>query len=157
MADRPVCGAEKDDSTPCQSPFIGDDGLCDAHRPGGREVMHERARRGGISRALQNGPPGLEAEELPPLESHGDAKRWLEVVGRAVCTGRLGDKETNAAIRAVSEWGRAHEGELTAYVVEDLATEVKRLKEELDVITKLIVASRGVVHRAPTRKLEVCE
>lgn len=94
--------------------------------------MVRRARRGAYARNNNSGPSGLDARELPPLESHGDAKLWLERIGRAVSTGRLGDKEANAAIRAVSEWVRAHEGELTAYVVDDLADEVARLKEELD-------------------------
>jgi hypothetical protein len=131
VAQRETCKATRDDGEPCRSPFVGEDGYCDAHRPGGREVVRERARRGGYARG-QQGPPGLEAEELPALEDHRDAKLWLERIGRAVCTGRLGDSQANAAIRAVSEWVRAHEGELTAYVVEDLADEVRRLKEELD-------------------------
>jgi len=92
--------------------------------------MVRRARKGGYARG-ESGPPGLSPEDLPPLETHRDAKMWLEVVGRAVATGRLSDRSGQAVIRAVSEWVKAHEGELTAHVVDDLQEEVKRLKDEL--------------------------
>jgi len=92
--------------------------------------MVRRARKGGYARG-ESGPPGLDPEDLPPLETHRDAKAWLETAGRAVATGRLSEKAGNVVVRAVSEWVKAHEGELTAHVVDDLQEEVKRLKDEL--------------------------
>lgn len=47
-------------------------------------------------------------------------------------TGRISDKVAHAATRAVREWVRTHEGELTALVVEDLQEEVERLRAELE-------------------------
>ena len=73
----------------------------------------------------------MTAEELPPLKDHGDAKIWLERISRAVATGQLTDRSASAAIRGVSEWIKAHEGQLTAHVVDDLQGEVDRLKNEL--------------------------
>lgn len=105
------------------------DGYCAAHRPGGQERMRELAKRAVRARQLQT--EGLAPAELPPLEDHADAKLWLERLGRAVATGRLGERAAQASIRAVSEWVKAHEGELTAHVVDDVEAELERLKAEL--------------------------
>lgn len=118
---------------PCGSPVVGEDGWCPAHRPGGRERLREIGAEGG--RAAHEGgstPTGLDADALPPLAAHGDAKTWLEAIGRAVATGQLGERAAQAAIRAVSEWVKAHEGELTAVVVEELQQEVSRLQERAE-------------------------
>lgn len=128
---RRTCGGTNADGAPCKSPVVGPGGYCPAHRPGGQEEMRRRARRGAEVANAERTPPGLEPDELPPLESHADAKRWLETVGRAVATGRLTDRAGQAVIRAVSEWVKAHEGELTALVVDELQEEVERLQREL--------------------------
>jgi hypothetical protein len=93
--------------------------------------MVERGRKGGEGTRRAWSRKGLSPEDLPPLKSHADAKLWLERIGRAVATDELSDRQGQAVIRAVSEWVKAHEGELTAEVVGDLRKEVERLKREL--------------------------
>ncbi len=45
--------------------------------------------------------------EPPELRTHEDAQNWLETIGRAVATGRLSDRQAQAAIRTVAEWVKA--------------------------------------------------
>ena len=60
-----------------------------------------------------------------------DAQDWLETIGRAVATGRLSDRQAQAAIRAVSEWVRTAGERATAEVVDELRAEVDRVKREM--------------------------
>lgn len=129
------CQATKDDGTPCEAPETLVDpetGLCPSHDPENREKVRENARKGGEAAARRLEGKGLSPDELDPLEDHADAKRALDQVRRAVLTGRISDKVAHAATRAVSEWVKAHEGELTARVVDDLEEEVERLQSELE-------------------------
>ena len=66
---------------------------------------------------------GIDPDELGPLETLADARRWLEVIGRAVVSGQVSDRAARAALRAVSEWMRTKGDELKA--------DVDRLKAEL--------------------------
>lgn len=133
------CSGTNESGEPCGVPpsFVGEDGFCPAHREGGREKMKELAQRGAQASKANREPSGLDPEELGPLEGHADAKKRLDLICRAVLTGRISDRRAQAAIRAVSEWVKAHEGELTALVVEDLQEEVERLQTELDGRPKL--------------------
>ena len=93
--------------------------------------MAERGRKGGLATKRRNTSPGLEPDELPELRTHEDAQNWLETIGRAVATGRLSDRQAQAAIRAVSEWVRAEGERQTSEVVNELRAEVDRVKGEL--------------------------
>ena len=100
--------------------------------------MAERGRKGGQATKKKLSSPGLEADELPPLKTHEDAQAWLETIGRAVATGRLSDRQAQAAIRAVSEWVKAEGERATAEVVDELRAEVERVRA--DVASKSIKA-----------------
>ncbi len=69
------CKGLKADGTACGAlPHLLDgDGLCPAHRPGGRETMAERGRKGGLPTKRRMASPGLDPEELPELRTHVDA------------------------------------------------------------------------------------
>lgn len=131
MADRPRCGAEKEDGSRCASTILVDGDRCLAHsEQGGSERMAEHGRRGGLARSFsRNGPPGLEAYELPALETVGDAKVWLETVGRAVAVGRLGEKQAHATIRAVEAWTTAHSEHLAEEKLREVVEEIEQAKE----------------------------
>ncbi len=118
---------------PCRAPehMVDESGYCHAHGPGARERMAERGRKGALSLRRKVKGSGLTEDDLGALESYEDAKRWLETIGRAVATGRLGDRAAQAAIRAVSEWVKAEGERLTAQVLDELRDEVERLKAEL--------------------------
>ena len=118
---------------PCRAPehMVDESGYCHAHGPGARERMAERGRKGALSLRRKVKGSGLTEEDLGALGSYEDAKRWLETIGRAVATGRLGDRAAQAAIKAVSEWVKAEGERLTATVVEEVWEEVERLKAEL--------------------------
>lgn len=98
------CKGETDAGEPCESPFVGDDGYCPAHRPGGREKLREAGRKGGQAMAQRLSAAGLDPDDLPPLTSHDAAETWTDVVGRAAATGKLSSSAANAALRAVSIW-----------------------------------------------------
>ncbi len=99
-------------------------GLCLSHDPERRQQLSDAAQRGGRSRARRLRNPGLEDEELPPLDCPHAAAAWLEIVGRAVATGRLSNRDADAVTRAVKEWLRAHEAG-------DVADQVNTLKAQL--------------------------
>lgn len=112
-----TCGATRADGSPCGAPSSFVDpatGLCPAHAEDASERLREAARKGGEATARRLRREGLEEDELPALESPRAAERWLEAVGRAVATGRLGHNEGRTVVRAVREFLRAHEaGEVT--------------------------------------------
>ncbi len=93
--------------------------------------MAERGRKGGLATKRKMASPGLDPEELPELRSHEDAKAFLEVIARAVATGRLSDRQANSAVRAISEWIKAEAERTTAEVVGHLRDEIDRLKSEI--------------------------
>lgn len=93
--------------------------------------MAERGRKGGLATKRRNASPGLEAEELPDLRTHEDAQAWLETIGRAVAIGRLSDRQAQAAIRAVSEWVKAEGERATAEVINELRSDLERVKSEI--------------------------
>ena len=93
--------------------------------------MAERGRRGGLATKRKTASPGLGPDELPELRSHQDAQSWLETIGRAVATGRLPDRQAQAAIRAVSEWVKAEGERATSEVLIELRGEIDRVKSEI--------------------------
>ncbi len=127
------CKGQKADGTACGAlpHLLDENGLCPAHRPGGREAMAERGRKGGLATKRRNASPGLGAEELPDLRTHEDAQAWLETIGRAVAVGRLSDRQAQAAIRAVAEWVKAEGERATAEVINELRSDLDRVKSEI--------------------------
>lgn len=128
------CNGTNASGEPCGAPpelVNRDTGYCPAHSPEGHNRMKEIASRGGKAAAAK-ASGGLHPDDLTELESFEDAKRRLDLVSRAVLSGRIESKVAQAAIRAVSEWVST-EGERAANEdLEALADELERLKEELD-------------------------
>lgn len=131
MADR-TCNATKDDGSPCESPFVGEDGFCPAHRPGGREKLREAAKKGGEVTRKRFKAKALGADELPALTSAQAAETWCDKVGRAVVTGRLSHNQAQAALRAVREWRESHESGRMSERFEALTDALSRWKETGD-------------------------
>jgi len=106
MANRERCAGLKLDGEPCSSPFVGEDGFCDAHSPsrGGRDEMQRRGLRGALASRKS---VGLDPDEIEELETHADVRRRLDLICRAVLMGRLRDGQAQAAIRACEAWLRA--------------------------------------------------
>jgi hypothetical protein len=82
------------------------------------------------SQSRQAEPPGLDPDELPPLDSHDAAKTWLEIIGRAVTTGRLGDKAAQAAIRAVRNWLEAEADRLEREKIREMEEAIEELRDQ---------------------------
>jgi hypothetical protein len=74
---------------------------------------------------------------LGALRTHEDAKRWLEEIGMAVVTGKIGNRESVAGIRAVEAWLKAEGERVTMQVVKEVKEELARLKEDLGSRTTL--------------------
>jgi hypothetical protein len=102
--------------------------------------MAARGRKGADSTRKRFQRSGLEPEALGKLHNHQDAKRWLEVIGTAVVTRKLGNREAVAGIRAVEAWLKAEGERVTMDVVQELKDEVERLKNDL--------TSRSPINRA---------
>jgi len=131
MAERETCaGVRAADGEACESPFVGEDGFCDAHSPtrGGREEMQRRGLMGALA---SRKPGGLDPDEIGKLETHADVRRRLDLICRAVLVGRLRDGQAQAAIRACEAWIRARGEEVTMEVVGDLRRQVEDLKAQL--------------------------
>lgn len=128
------CKGTTREGVPCRAPehMVDASGFCHAHGPGARDRMAERGRKGAISLRRKVTGSGLSEEALGPLTTHADAKRWLELIGRAVACGKLGDRAALAAIKAVSEWVKAEGERVASNVLEQLRHEVDRLKEDLE-------------------------
>ena len=112
MAPERTCSAMRDDGSPCGAPsnlVDPETGLCPSHSENARERLREAARKGGEATARKLKGKGLSDDEIPPLRSPQDAERVLEVVIRAVATGRLGHNEGRTIVRGVREFLRAHE------------------------------------------------
>lgn len=130
-----ACQGINSKGEPCQAPdsVVNSEGFCPAHRPDGHRDMMERAKRGGAAKARrERRKDGLAPEELPPLDSHADAETWLEVIGRAAATGRVGHNEAKAGISAVRQWLRAREKGAVAEKLEDLQDALEEARETGD-------------------------
>lgn len=125
------CKHENDDGSRCEAPenFVDPEtGFCHAHGPGGSETMSEWGKKGGRAKAKKDRAPGLDPEDLPPLDGPRAAEKWCEIIGRAVTTGKLAHREAQAAIKAVREWLRSHEAGEVEERVDDLQEKVAKLK-----------------------------
>lgn len=126
-----TCSETTADGTPCGAPSNLVDpstGLCPSHDPENRERIREAARKGAEAKNRKDRIPGLDDDDLPPLDSPQAAAKWCEVAGRAVATGRLGHHEAKAVVRAVREFLRSHDAGEIADRVEELQTKVAALK-----------------------------
>lgn len=131
MAERETCRGTNAEGEPCTSPFTGPDGWFDAHRPGNEGEMAERGRRGAeVANSRRRHADDLQPEELPELESHEDAKLWLDTLGRAVATGWIERREADSAIRAVQAWVSTHEGALAEEKLAALQERIAQLEKQ---------------------------
>ena len=114
----------------CQSPMVGEDGYCTAHRDGGSAAMAERGRKGAESLRKHWRGQVLDEKELPPLRTPQDVEQWLEVIGRAVATGRLSHNQGRTIATTVREWLKAHEAGKVSQKIEELSEAVAKLRVE---------------------------
>lgn len=137
MAQERKCSATNADGTPCGAPesFVDPStGLCPSHSENASERLSEYGRKGAKATAKKLQRDGLEDHELPPLDTPQAAERWIEVVGRAVATGRMSHNEGRTLARLVREWLRTREAGEMADRVDELQEKVAKLKRgELEV------------------------
>ncbi|MGH7558481.1 MAG: hypothetical protein ACREMD_12025 [Gemmatimonadota bacterium] len=99
-----------------------------SHGPGASERMAKLGKKGSAA-VLRNRGKGLDPGELGPLNSHGDAQRWLRIAGEAVAVGRLTDRQGNAISKAVSEWVKAEAGRVREEDLAELQEQIRELKK----------------------------
>lgn len=114
----------------------GPDGFCDAHRPGSKQVMAERGRRGAEASNRGRGPEGLEESELPEIDSLEDAEQFCAAVARGVALGRMNRGDAKAAMTAVREWRETHGERLVKEDLDQLAEIVETIIERPDEVQK---------------------
>ena len=127
------CQATKADGTPCGAPEAlvnNKTGFCPSHGPGAAEHLAEAGRKGAAATARKFKLGGLDPDDLPPLDRPQAAEQWLETIGRAVATGRLGHNEARSAVGAVRQWLKANEAGAVAERLEELKASVERLGKE---------------------------
>lgn len=127
------CPHRKDDGERCgcRTRLNPETGLCVWHDPEREEQRRQMQRQGGKATAAKRRPDGLLPEELPPLESHEDAQRWLDRVGRAVATGRIDNRDANSVVRAVEAWIKAEAERLGADAVHELRERLETLEADV--------------------------
>ncbi len=129
--DGPRCQATTVAGRPCAAPVVNPvTGYCPAHGAGGRERMRDRGRKGAEATRAKWRGKGLRDEELPELCTPQDAEAWLEMLGRAVATGRLGHHEGRTVVSAVQQWLRAHEAGAVSERVERLRRQLDELRTD---------------------------
>jgi hypothetical protein len=126
------CKEKTKEGKPCGSPerFVDPEtGLCPAHSPGASARLSMAGRLGGSVAAAKRRGQGLDPDELPALDSHAAAMQWLEIIGRAVVSGRLSDKDANAAVKALEAWMRAEAGRAQDEEVAELRERLEELRK----------------------------
>ena len=96
-------------------------------------------RRLATKGALASRRTGLNPDDLPTLDGPQTAARWLDVVGRAVATGRLGHREGATVVRAVEAFLRAHEAGSMSDEIERLTAAIAAWKDTGDASAMLEV------------------
>lgn len=91
--------------------------------------MADRGRKGAEATARKWKGKGLDPDELPALDGPQAAAQWLQVIGRAVATGRLGHREGATVVRAVEAFLKAHDAG-------DIADQVGQIRAALDTFKK---------------------
>lgn len=111
MAKTQRCKGKTDSGDPCGTPprLVGSDGYCPAHRPGGRDEMSRRGKKGGY---VSTSPRRGHGMQLPPLDNLDAARTWAEETARALAEDRISAKKANGINRLLKSWMSAYsEGE----------------------------------------------
>ena len=95
------------------------------------DFARKAGKKGGLASARARRRPGLDRNQLGPLETHEDAKRWLRMIGEAVVTLKLDKGDAQAGIRAVEAWLKAEADRVELVVLDDLKADVQRLRDDL--------------------------
>jgi hypothetical protein len=133
-----ACRGTKTNGEPCGAPpeLVSEAGWCSSHDPD--PVMQERlalARvRGGLASTKNRPQRPLTDEELGPLETAHDARRWAVVVAKAAATGRISPAQASAATRAVDQFLKA----LDTVGSRELVAQLAALTPRLDQLEKAV-------------------
>lgn len=128
-----TCVHIKPDGERCRATGgIQADGKCALHSEHTAAKVAAGRRAGGAATAEQFRRPGLTEEDLPVLQTHGDAERFLEQVARAAATGQIDKGDAAAATRAVEAWLKARADKLSGNHILELELAVKQLTNERD-------------------------
>lgn len=125
------CLGTKADGSPCDSPVVGADNYCPAHRPGDEAARHDKAMRGGLAHAAKYRGDAFTADELPDLESVDDAKKAFSQVRRAVGCRRITHAEGNAMNKAIEGWLKANEADVTERLTEEFEAAIRDRDHEI--------------------------
>jgi hypothetical protein len=97
------------------------------------QTARQAGRKGGRAKGRTRLTLDKVEEAFGPLDRLEDAQRRLERLGVWSAAGFLSGSVAGAAVRSVEVWLKAHESRLTERVVDELTSDVKRLKGELRV------------------------
>lgn len=139
------CSAINGDGLPCQQTLGLMDGLCVAHREGGRERLAAIASLGGTAAQAKLASAPLEEKDLRAITSTDDAKAALVDIRNFVATRRLTHSEGNAMTKAIEGWLKADAAGITRVVTEELKDKLASLEQECKSLkTQLAAAQRGM-------------
>lgn len=129
------CRATKADGSACGAPprvVDPDTGLCPAHGPDASQRMSAIGRKGAEASAQRFRRGGLDPDDLPPLETHEDAKRWLELLARGVATSDIDRDIAAETPRLVKGWMRAYDAETLDEWKDDIEDTIAALQRRLE-------------------------
>ena len=126
------CRGVSSDGEPCAVPSNLVDpatGFCRSHAPGAKERLAEQGRKGAAVTARKLRGGGLDPKDLPTLDGPSTASLWLDRVGRAIATGKLGHREGTAVVRAVEAFLRAHDAGAVADELAELRGQIAAIRK----------------------------
>jgi hypothetical protein len=101
---------------------------CFAHDPEKEQERRLATTRGGLTTKLRS-QRGLDPDDLGPLETPLDARRWSAVIASAAACGRITPAQANAASRAVDGFLKARDQHIKETELADLKRDLERLKQ----------------------------
>lgn len=115
------------DSELCRACEIGEE-----YGPEARINYLRDLGRKGAERSNSGGPGTLRQSDLPPLDSHEDAKEWARLLAEGVAIGAV-DRDVAAEVRRqLKIWMQAYRHEVTDEELERIQKQMEELKRRVE-------------------------
>jgi len=97
-----------------------------------KDYLSRIAKKGAEATKAKRGRHSLDVDSLPALADHGSVKVWLSALAKGVASGKVSKNLSQEVRNVLKVWMRAHKGETTDEVVEEIQSELAELRERLE-------------------------